>query len=125
MGQIRIVGYVPDRDLAALYRNTVLFVMPSVYEGFGMPVVEAMACGARTALSRIPVFEEIAGANAWYINPMDVDGWRTAMKDAIESRYQLPLADGVRSTLARFSWASSAATTLNLYRHLDTIRRCG
>ena len=48
--------------------------MPSVYEGFGMPVVEALACGARVALSKIPVFEEIAGNAARYIDPMDVEG---------------------------------------------------
>jgi glycosyltransferase involved in cell wall biosynthesis len=63
-----------ERELAALYRNTALFVMPSIYEGFGMPVVEAMAGGARMALCGIPVFEEIAGADARYVGPMDVEG---------------------------------------------------
>jgi glycosyltransferase involved in cell wall biosynthesis len=116
LGRIRIVGYVQDRDLAALYRNTMLFVMPSLYEGFGMPVVEAMACGARMALSRIPVFEEIAGADARYVDPMDVEGWRTAMNNAVEGRYEPPCDD--RSRLARFSWSSSAASTLDLYRRL-------
>jgi len=61
LGRIRVMGYVADHDLAVLYRNTRLFLMPSIYEGFGMPVVEAMACGARLALSQIPVFAEIAG----------------------------------------------------------------
>jgi alpha-1,3-rhamnosyl/mannosyltransferase len=102
--------------LTALYRNTALFVMPSIYEGFGMPVVEAMACGARMALCGIPVFEEIAGADARYVGPMDVEGWRTAMNDAVEGRYQPPR--DVRSRLARFSWSSSAASTLDLYRRL-------
>jgi glycosyltransferase involved in cell wall biosynthesis len=60
----------------AVYRNTVLFIMPSVHEGFGMPVTEAMVCGARVVLSGIPVFEEIAGADARYIDPMDVEGRR-------------------------------------------------
>lgn len=67
---------MPDYELASLYRNTVLFIMPSIYQRFGMPVIEAMACRARVVLSRIPVFEEIAGADAWYIDPMDVEGWR-------------------------------------------------
>jgi alpha-1,3-rhamnosyl/mannosyltransferase len=117
-GLIRMIGYVPDRELAALYRNTALFVMPSVYEGFGMPVVEAMACGARMALSRIPVFEEIAGADARYVDPMDVEGWRQAIKDAIDEGYGIPTARRLQPDLARFSWHSSAATTLNLYRRL-------
>jgi alpha-1,3-rhamnosyl/mannosyltransferase len=118
LGRIRVMGYVADHDLAVLYRNTRLFLMPSIYEGFGMPVVEAMACGSRVALSGIPVFEEIAGNYARYVGPMDVEGWRQAIKDAIDegpgsSRGNTP------PDLARFSWCSSAATTLDLYRRLE------
>ena len=83
-----------------------------------MPVVEAMACGARVALSRIPVFEEIAGSYGQYIDPMDIEGWRQVIKDAIDEG---PGAVDARRTppdLARFSWRSSAATTLDLYRRL-------
>ncbi len=116
LGRIRFTGYVPDRDLAALYRNTMLFVMPSLYEGFGMPVVEAMACGARVALSRIPVFEEIAGSYARYVDPTDVEGWRQTLEDATaEPRGSNPRP---RPDLTRFSWQASAATTLDLYRRL-------
>ncbi len=121
-GLIRLVGYVPDRELAALYRNTALFVMPSVYEGFGMPVVEAMACGARVALSKIPVFEEVAGGAARYVDPMDVAGWRNAIEEAIDAGPDRPRR-GPPPDLTRFSWHSSAATTLDLYRRLARIER--
>jgi len=130
LGRICLVGYVSDRDLAALYRNTVLFVMPSVYEGFGMPVVEAMACGARIALSGIPVFEEVAGSYARYVDPMDVAGWRHAIEEAIDEGPEWPRR-GPPPDLTRFSWRSSAATTLDLYRrlglieHHSTIHRAG
>jgi glycosyltransferase involved in cell wall biosynthesis len=117
-GQIRMVGYVADRELAALYRNCALFVMASVYEGFGMPVVEAMACGARIALSKIPVFEEIAGDCARYVEPLDVDAWRRTMEDAIE---QASDSQTKPPDLTRFSWPSSAAATLGLYRRLRCI----
>ncbi len=117
-GRIRIIGYISNRALAALYRNTSLFVMPSIYEGFGMPVIEALACGARVALSRIPVFEEIAGTCARYVDPMDVEGWRLAMKDAVDEGHQVPNCHGAVPDLTRFSWHSSAATTLDLYRRL-------
>jgi len=122
LGRIGLVGYVSDRDLAALYRNTTLFVMPSVYEGFGMPVVEAMACGARVALSKIPVFEEIAGSSARYVDPMDVAGWRYAIEEAIEEAPQGPRR-GAPPDLTRFSWRASAAATLDLYRRLAGTER--
>jgi alpha-1,3-rhamnosyl/mannosyltransferase len=117
-GQIRIAGYVPDRELAALYRNCTLFVMASVYEGFGIPVVEAMACGAPIAVSKIPAFQEIAGAYARYVEPLDVDEWRRAIGDAIEEACDGPSIDVRQPDLTRFSWQSSAATTLDLYRRL-------
>jgi alpha-1,3-rhamnosyl/mannosyltransferase len=117
LGRIGLVGYVSDRDLAALYRNTTLFVMPSVYEGFGMPVVEAMSSGARIALSKIPVFEEIAGSSVRYVDPMDVSGWRQAIEEAIDAGPQGPRRAS-QPDLTRFSWRSSAATTLDLYHRL-------
>ena len=83
-----------------------------------MPVVEAMACGARVALSRIPVFEEIAGADARYVDPMDVEGWRQAIEEAARRAVRIAPGHGVQSDLARFSWTSSAATTLDLYRRI-------
>jgi glycosyltransferase involved in cell wall biosynthesis len=120
-GQIRIAGYVPDRELAALYRNCTLFVMASVYEGFGMPVVEAMACGARIALSRIPVFEEIAGDYARYVEPLDVEEWRRALSEAIEEARDPRSVQVPQPDLVRFSWQSSAAATLDLYRQLQRL----
>jgi glycosyltransferase involved in cell wall biosynthesis len=118
-GRIRIAGYVPDHELAALYRNCTLFVMASVYEGFGMPVVEAMACGARVALSRIPVFEEIAGDYARYVEPLDVEEWRRTIKETIEEACDARGMHVRQPDLARFSWAASAARTLELYRQLQ------
>jgi glycosyltransferase involved in cell wall biosynthesis len=117
-GQIRIAGYVPDRELAAVYRNCTLFVMASVYEGFGIPVVEAMACGAPIAVSKIASFQEVAGAYARYVEPLDVDEWRRAIGDAIEKACGGPGINAQQPDLTRFSWQSSAATTLDLYRRL-------
>jgi glycosyltransferase involved in cell wall biosynthesis len=120
-GHIRITGYVSDRELAALYRNCALFIMASVYEGFGMPVVEAMACGARVALSRIPVFEEIAGNYARYVEPLDVEEWRRTIKEIIEETSDPGEVQMRQPDLARFSWRASAATTLDLYRQLQRL----
>jgi glycosyltransferase involved in cell wall biosynthesis len=120
-GQIRMVGYVADRELAALYRNCALFVMASVYEGFGMPVVEAMACGARIALSKIPVFEEIAGDYARYVEPLDVEEWRRAIGGTVEQASDSRSTESRPPDLTRFSWPSSAAMTLDLYRQLGRV----
>ena len=109
-GQIRIAGYVPDRELAALYRNCTLFVMASVYEGFGMPVVEAMACGARIAVSKIPAFQEIVGDYGRYVEPLDVEEWRRAIGDAIEEACDGHSIEVRQPDLTRFSWQSSAAS---------------
>ena len=116
-GRIRLLDYVSDTDLAALYRSTLLFLMPSLYEGFGMPVVEAMACGASVALSKIPVFEEVAGSHARYVEAGDVDGWRRVMNDAVDGEGSA-IAGPPQDYLARFSWQVSAAKTLGLYRCL-------
>jgi len=118
IGHIRLMGYIPDRDLAALYRNTVLFMMPSIYEGFGMPVIEALACDAPVALSKIPVFEEIAADHARYVDPMDTEGWRQTMEQSLRERPGPSELVRPRSDLARFSWNASAKVTLDLFRRL-------
>jgi alpha-1,3-rhamnosyl/mannosyltransferase len=117
-GQIRLTGYIPDRDLAALYRNTVLFMMPSIYEGFGMPIIEALACGAPVAVSKIPVFEEIAARHARYVGPMDIEGWRQAMEEGLAAERRSSGTLDSRRDLARFSWDRSATMTLDLWHRL-------
>ena len=117
--QIRMSGNLSDDALAALYRHAALFLMPSVYEGFGMPVAEALACGAPVAVSDIPVFREAAGGFARYIDPLDVAGWRQAMLDALE----MPRPDASRQAqvadwVGQFSWRANALSTLALYRRL-------
>jgi glycosyltransferase involved in cell wall biosynthesis len=119
-GNIRLVGYVRDRVLAALYRNTTLFLMPSIYEGFGMPVVEALACGASVAVSNIAVFQEIAGSGAKYVAAKDIEGWRQVLVEAVEARFHEIGENRVDSNLARFTWERSALQTLDLYRQLTS-----
>jgi glycosyltransferase involved in cell wall biosynthesis len=100
-----------------------LFLMPSLYEGFGMPLVEALACRAPAAVSKIPVFEEIAGRCARYVEPLDIEAWRNTMQDAIDAQGATIIDGEASANLARFSWHASARVTLDLYRRcLSAVR---
>ena len=116
-GEIRQTGYLPDSAVRILYQNTRLFMMSSIYEGFGMPVTEALACGAPTVVSDIPVFREVAGVFARFVDALDVDGWRGAMLDAVEVAPPLQSAEVAR-WLMQFTWQRNASQTIDLYRRL-------
>src|SRR5207248_3120913 len=77
-------GYVPDDDLPALYGGADLFVFPSLYEGFGLPPVEAMACGTPVITSAIPVLQEVGGDAARYVDPHSVDELCQAMLTVLD-----------------------------------------
>jgi glycosyltransferase involved in cell wall biosynthesis len=107
--------YVPDDDLPALYAGAMLFVYPSLYEGFGLPVAEAMACGAPVVSSNASSLPEVAGDAALYFDPRNVDAITDALRRALTD-------DALRADLRlrglaqakRFSW-ERAATELKQY----------
>jgi glycosyltransferase involved in cell wall biosynthesis len=114
---VRFTGYVPFDDLPAIYNLAEIFVFPSVYEGFGLPVIEAMACGAPVLTGHVEALTEVAGDAAERVDARDVD----ALGDAIvalagsrERREELTRLGLQRA--ATFSWARAAAETLNVYR---------
>ncbi|HEY7821085.1 MAG TPA: glycosyltransferase family 1 protein, partial [Vicinamibacteria bacterium] len=99
------LGYVAEEDLAALYSNAELFVYPSLYEGFGFPVIEAMACGTPVLTSNTSSLAEIAGGAALLVDPYDTDAIANAMDRALgdgEERERLRLAGLARART--FSW---------------------
>ncbi|MCK5932390.1 MAG: glycosyltransferase family 4 protein [Fulvimarina manganoxydans] len=116
-GSLRVLGYQPDDHLAALYRQSRTLLFPSIYEGFGMPTVEALASGKRPILSDIPVMHEIAGAEANFVEAKSVEAWAVALKEAIDdSRHD----DGgyMESACARgrlYDWRRNAAETRAIY----------
>jgi glycosyltransferase involved in cell wall biosynthesis len=113
---VRFLGYLPDETLAILYRLAALFVFPSLYEGFGLPPLEAMASGTPVVTSNVSSLPEVTGDAAVLVDPYDVgsivDGMRRALTDA-------ELAAGMRRRgLVRareFSWERSVAKTQRLY----------
>jgi len=104
---VRWLGYVDDAELAALYRGTRCFVYPSLYEGFGIPVLEAMACGAPVVTSRGGACEEIAGGAATLVDPLDVASIAAGIEAAVPGR-------GVERA-RMFTWDETATRTRAVY----------
>jgi len=117
---IRWLGRVPDADLAALYAAATVFVFPSLFEGFGLPVIEAMACGTPVICSNVTALPEVAGDAAVLFDPAPPAGapsLRSALERVLgdaELRQQLS-EKGLRRA-AHFSWTDTARQTLHLYR---------
>ncbi|GGX16449.1 hypothetical protein GCM10007242_23780 [Pigmentiphaga litoralis] len=82
--RVRLLGYVSDAELGTYYRNAALFALPSLYEGFGMPAIEALGLGVPTLLSGIASLKEITLGEAHYItDPTSVDMWASGMLDLL------------------------------------------
>jgi glycosyltransferase involved in cell wall biosynthesis len=114
--RILFLGYVSDKDLAALYSSCRACVYPSLYEGFGLPPLEAMACGAPVITSRIPTIMETVGSAAKLIAPQDVEGLAeslTALLKDEDQRRQLSSAGLERAK--EFTWEGTARATLEVY----------
>ncbi len=121
---ILLTGEVPREDLAALYAGADLFVFPSRYEGFGLPVLEAMACGAPVIVSDRGSLPEVAGAAGLYVDPDDESALAAMMCRVVrepETRARMGAA-GLEQA-ARFSWARSAADLLAIFRDVAGARR--
>jgi len=112
-------GWVAGEDLPALYSAAEAFVYPSLYEGFGLPVLEALACGTPAVCSDTSSLPEVAGDAALLVAPDDTAGWTAALRRVLNDatlRAEMR-ARGVRQA-ARFSWDETARRTLEVYREL-------
>lgn len=116
---VRFPGFIDDDDLPAVYSGAALFVFPSLYEGFGLPVLEAMACGVPVVASDAASLPEVAGDAAMLVAPRDVDGLAAAIAQGLRD-------DGLRKRLRaaglararQFSWKTAARQTLDAYASL-------
>ena len=113
---IRLLGYVSEEDLVALYNAAIALVYPSVYEGFGLPVVEAMACGRPVIASNTSSLPEVAGDAALLIDPLDVSALHAAMERLLtEPSVTQELGERALVQAARFSWPRTASAAVSAY----------
>jgi alpha-1,3-rhamnosyl/mannosyltransferase len=113
---IVFVGAVDDADLPALYCGATLFVFPSLYEGFGLPVLEAMACGVPVVCSNASCLPEITGDAALLINPLDIDALGMATRRVlVDERLRQEMIQKGLVQAGRFSWEQTALKTLEVY----------
>jgi glycosyltransferase involved in cell wall biosynthesis len=110
------VGEIPDSELAALYRGARCLVYPSLYEGFGLPVLEAMACGAPVVTSRGTAMEEVAGDAAVLVDPQDVSAIAEGIREAQARRDELVALGLSRARV--FTWERAADSVEALWREL-------
>ncbi|MEZ4620307.1 MAG: glycosyltransferase family 1 protein [Caldilineaceae bacterium] len=119
---VHFTGYVPAEDLAPLYGGAACVLQPSLYEGFGFPVLEAMACGAPVICSNVSSLPEAAGAAALMVDPLDDEALAAAVQRVITERN---LAETMRAKglihAAQFRWERCAAETVAVYRRIVEI----
>jgi glycosyltransferase involved in cell wall biosynthesis len=116
---MHFMGFVPEDDLPALYNGADLFAFPSLYEGFGLPVLEAMACGTPVITSNVSSLPEVAGNAALLVDPYNVDELADAMRRILSA--PALVADLRARGLERarqFSWERTAQETLAVYKHI-------
>ncbi|MCS6953885.1 MAG: glycosyltransferase family 1 protein [Bryobacterales bacterium] len=114
--RIHFTGFVSDDDLLQLYNACELFVFPSFYEGFGLPVLEAMACGRAVVCSNTSAIPEVADAAAILVDPRDTSEIARAMRDVlVDAELRLRLERLALHRAAQFSWRKTAERTLAVY----------
>jgi len=118
-GQVIFPGYVPQTELALWYNAADLFVYPSLYEGFGMPPLEAMACGIPVVVSNVSSLPEVVGDAGLAVDPHDAQGLAAAMLEVLRDRQlHQTLREAGLARARRYPWKATAVKTARLYHQV-------
>ena len=118
-GTVRLLGFVPENIQADLYAAAAVFVYRSLAEGFGLPVLEALSCGAAVAASGSTALPEVAGDAALYFDPTDTDELRSVLERLLTDEAEAGrLRVKALERAAKFTWKKAARETLDLYERL-------
>ena len=124
-GELRLLGYVPDKSIPPLYAGAAAFCYPSRYEGFGLPVLEAMASGVPVLTSNRTSLPEVVGDAGVMVDPDDVDGMREHLQRLLEDRaYADELGRRGQVRAQTFSWERCAHETVSVYHKVMLQRGC-
>jgi len=109
------LGFVEDKDMATLYNLATLYVYPSLYEGFGLPILEAQACGCPVVCSNVSSIPEVGGDSVHYINPYSKKSIGAGIEKVLaEKSYRKKLVDKGFSNIKRFSWEKTTKEIFNI-----------
>jgi glycosyltransferase involved in cell wall biosynthesis len=114
-GSVRVVGYLPDEEVAAIVRGAKVFVYPSRYEGFGIAPLEAMVAGTSVIAAKTSALPETLGDHARWVHPDDVEGLAAALADHFEGDADPAALEAARSWAAGFTWADAALSMLEVF----------
>lgn len=116
---VKILGFIPTEDLVGIYNAASALVMPSLYEGFGLPILEAMQSGCPVITTNCASLPEIAGNAALYVDPHNRTDIVNAMEKVMsESNLRKELEDKGRKQASKFSWKKTASETVSVYKSL-------
>ena len=115
-GAVRAPGYLPEDDLARVVAGAAALAYPSWYEGFGLPALEALACGTPVVAADLPALREVLGGHATLVPPGDAAALAEALAGALDDPGGEPAKAARRAHAATFTWAACAEATLSAYR---------
>jgi glycosyltransferase involved in cell wall biosynthesis len=120
-GEIRLLGYLEREDLAVVIAGALTLVYPSIYEGFGLPPLEAMSCGVPVIASNVSSLPEVVGDSGLLVNPHDIDDIAKAIETMIAAP-DIRTASAQKSLTrsAQFSWDNCVEQTMEIYRQVET-----
>lgn len=119
---IKLLGYLPQREMIDLLSSAKIFLYPSLYEGFGLPILESMSCSTPVITSNIGAMQEVAGNCAELVNPYDIEEIRDSITHILNSKEHCDnLIQLGKKRSSQFSWASTAKQTIDIYKSINKL----